>query len=86
MAPPYAGVLGLTAFATMAIRGLTHGDGSSVLFPAWLALIVFSIVGYIVGGIAEWTVRQSVAQRISRELESRREEDSKRTNKTKAVA
>ncbi len=86
MAPVYAGILGLTAFAATALRGLLRGEGSSVLFAAWVALVAFAVIGYAVGAIAEWIVRQSVAQRIARELDSRREEDPRRESETVTAA
>lgn len=86
MAPAYAGILGLTAFAATAIRGLVRGEGSSVLFAAWVALIAFAVIGYAVGATAEWIVRQSVAQRIARELDSRRAEDPPRESEPATAA
>lgn len=86
VASPYAGILGLTGFATTALRGLTRGEEGSVLFAAWVSLIAFAVVGYVIGAIAEWTVRQSVAQRIMRELDSRPTEDSRQTSETATAA
>jgi hypothetical protein len=86
VASPYAGILGLTAFATTALRGLIRGEGGSVLFVAWVSLIAFAVAGYAVGFIAEWTIRQSVAQRIMRELDSRSVEDSRPKSETATAA
>ena len=86
MAPQYAGILGLTAFATTALRGLIRGEGGSVLFVAWVSLIAFAIVGYVIGAIAEWTIRQSVAQRIMRELDLSGAEESRPKSETATAA
>jgi xanthine/CO dehydrogenase XdhC/CoxF family maturation factor len=42
----------------------------AVLFTAWVNLLVFSAVGYVIGWIAGKTVEESVRARIAAELES----------------
>ena len=69
MAHVYAGILGPLAFLTAVARGLIHhGKPESVLLTAWLSLMAFAAVGYIVGWIAEQVVRDSVYGRISNEV------------------
>jgi len=65
----YAGILGLIALLTSVIRGLIHGGGvESVLWAAWLSLLGFGVVGFVVGWFAERIVEDSVRGRILAEL------------------
>lgn len=69
MAQTYAGILGSLAFLTSLARGLIHFGGTeSVLWSVWLSLLVFSVVGYLIGWVAEKIVEDSVRGRISAEL------------------
>lgn len=69
MAHVYAGFLGPLAFLTALARGLIHGsEPESVVLTAWLSLMAFAAVGYIVGWIAEQVVRDSVYGKISSEV------------------
>jgi len=57
----YAGILGPLALLTCVARGMLHGSGvESTLLSAWLSLLVFSAVGYVIGRLAEWIVDESV--------------------------
>lgn len=57
----YAGVLGPLALVTVVARGLLRGSSiESTLFHAWLALLAFSVVGYLIGRLAQWTVEESL--------------------------
>jgi len=61
MGRSYAGILGPLAFATVLFRGLILADGvEPTLELAMICLFAFSIVGFVVGGIAEATVLESV--------------------------
>ena len=69
MAHTYAGILGPIAFLTSVARGVVDGGSAeSVLFIAWCSLLVFSVVGYVVGWIAERAVVESVRGRIEAEV------------------
>ena len=69
MAHTYAGILGPLAFLTALARGMMHGGGTeSVLFGAWCCLLAFSVVGYVIGWVAERIVADSVHGRIAAEL------------------
>lgn len=69
MGRTYAGVLGPIAFLTMAARGWKQGgDVEPVLLSAWLALVAFAALGYVVGRVAAWIVEDSVKTRINWEL------------------
>lgn len=72
MAHQYAGILGpLAMFVTLA-RGLAHGGSAEAVFwAAWLSLVVFAAVGYLVGWIAGRIVDEAVSRRISVELAER---------------
>ena len=66
MAPAYAGILGLLAFATCIGRALVHGgEPNSTLVRATIQLVVFAIIGYIAGRLAEATVVESVQKQMS---------------------
>jgi len=51
--------------------GLIHGRTSeSVAWAAWIALMVFAAVGYVLGWIANRTVEESVQLAINTHLEA----------------
>ena len=69
MAHLYAGILGLLAFLTSVVRGMIHDSAvGSVLWLAWLSLLAFGVIGYVVGWLAERIVEDSVRGRILAEL------------------
>ena len=69
MARLYAGILGLLALLTCLARGVMHGsDTASAVLGAWLGLMLFSAIGYVVGWMGEKTVAEAVSDRIQREL------------------
>ena len=56
---------------TITTSGLIHGRTSqSVAWSAWIALMVFAAVGYVVGWIANRTVEDSVHSAIAARLEA----------------
>lgn len=74
MARLFAGILGPLAMLTITTSGLLHGRTSqSVASAAWVALIVFAAIGYVLGWIANRTVEDSVQAAISARLESESE-------------
>lgn len=55
---------------TITTSGLIHGRTSeSVAWAAWIALIVFAAIGYVLGWIANRTVEDSVQSAINAQLE-----------------
>lgn len=61
MAHRYAGVLGPLALATAVARGLLRGSSvENMLFHAWLALLAFAVIGYLIGRLAQATVEESL--------------------------
>ena len=69
MGRTYAGVLGPIAFLTMAVRGWKQGsEVEPALLSAWLALVTFAALGYVIGRLAGWIVEESVKSRIDQEL------------------
>jgi hypothetical protein len=59
---------------TTTTSGLIHGRTSqSVAWTAWIALMVFAAIGYVLGWIANWTVEDSVQAAISARLEDESE-------------
>jgi hypothetical protein len=75
----YGGVLGLLAFLTVLTRGLIHGGGAeTTLWRAMVCLMVFGLVGHIVGRVAAWIVEDSVRATIAAELAMRQHPDASR--------
>jgi len=57
----YAGVLGPLAMATMLAReASSSGNASTMLLHAWLSLVVFALLGSIIGFLAGRIVEDSV--------------------------
>ncbi len=71
MAHLYAGILGPIAFLTTIARGAIHGgEPITILFSAWLSLLVFAPLGYAIGGVAGRLVEEAVKGRIETELQA----------------
>ncbi len=69
MAQTYCGILGLVAFLTTLARGWIHGgDVQSTMWNGWLNLLLFSIVGVVIGWIAESIVDDSVNARLAAQM------------------
>jgi hypothetical protein len=68
VARTYAGILGPLALVTYLVRGLIHAHhADAILFGAWVSLVVFAALGYVIGWIAGRAVEESVAARIAGE-------------------
>lgn len=68
MGRTYAGILGLLAMLVVVVRGMKNAAGvEGTLWTACINLAVFSLAGFILGSIAESTVKESVRK----EMESR---------------
>ena len=77
MARLFAGILGPLAMLTVTTSGLIHGRTSEcVAWAAWIALIVFAALGYLLGWIANRTVEDSVQLAINNQLEAESKPDS----------
>jgi hypothetical protein len=65
----YCGILGLLSFLTSLVRGWIHGgDAESNLRTAWINLLLFGIIGLVIGWIAGRIVEESVNARLAGEL------------------
>jgi hypothetical protein len=65
----YAGVLGTLAMAVVLSRGAMDSGGvEGTLTMAMVWMVVFAIVGSVLGQIAQATVDESVRFKIEREL------------------
>jgi hypothetical protein len=59
---------------TVILSGLIHGRTSqSVAWVAWIALLVFAAIGYVLGWIANRTVEDSVQTSLSAQLDAESE-------------
>lgn len=68
MARSYAGILGLIAFVMVTFRSVMQGAGTEgTVVTAGMAMIIFTILGWIAGRIAEATVNESVRIEIQAE-------------------
>ncbi len=73
MARQYAGILGLLALVVSLLRGILAGGGSAAtLWTAWLGFLAFTVVGAVIGWLAERIVRDAVSGRILAELEEKK--------------
>ena len=73
MARQYAGILGLLALVVSLMRGLAAGGGGeATLWTAWLDLLAFSVIGAVIGWLAERIVRDSVSSQILSELQEQK--------------
>ena len=69
MARTYAGMLGLVALVTVLVRALGHGTAvDTALLQAWIGLVLFTPIGFLLGWIADRTVQEAVRGRMATEL------------------
>ena len=69
MGRAYAGVLGYLAAALTLVRGfMASGGVEGTLMTAIAALVLFAMIGFVLGSIAQATVDQSVRQRLENSL------------------
>ena len=65
----YAGILGPLAMAVMICRGWLASSGvESTLSLATIYLVVFSVVGALIGQIAQATIDESVRAKLQQQL------------------
>jgi len=65
----YAGILGPLAMAVVICRGwLGSGDALNTLSLATVYLAIFSVVGALIGQIAQATVDESVRAKLEEQL------------------
>jgi len=77
----FAGVLGLVAFIAAVARGwVAGGDVNHVVLDAWLGLILFAAIGYVIGSLAGWIVEDSVRSRVAMELAAHQTEATSTTD------
>ncbi|QDU55334.1 hypothetical protein [Aeoliella mucimassa] len=71
MGRAYAGVLGYLAAALTLARGfMASGGVESTMMNAIVALVIFAMIGFVLGSVAQETVDQSVRQRLEENLEA----------------
>ena len=69
MARIYAGILGPLALLTTIVHGILHArQEEAILLTAWWNLLLFAVVGAVIGWIAERTMEDSVSTTVSRQL------------------
>ena len=70
----YAGIVGPLAMAVVICRGLVGSGGvESTLTTAIAYLAVFSVVGAIIGQIAQFTIDESVRSKLEQQLATQTE-------------
>lgn len=70
MARKFAGILGLLALIVSLMLGILAGGGAeAVLWTAWCRFVAFTVIGGVMGWLAERTIRESVSSRIAAELD-----------------
>jgi hypothetical protein len=70
MSRVYAGILGPLAMAVVICRGLLDSGGvEGTLTSATVYLAIFSVVGAIIGHIAQSTVDESVRAQLEQQLQ-----------------
>jgi membrane protein implicated in regulation of membrane protease activity len=73
VARQYAGILGLLALMVSLVRGIFAGGASeATLWTAWLSLLAFTVLGAVIGWLAERIVRESVSSRILSDLQEKK--------------
>jgi hypothetical protein len=76
MGPVYAGILGSLAFVLALTRGLVDGGSADhTLSTAGACLLVFALVGYLSGRVADQVLWESVRRRFQDEMRSRATRD-----------
>lgn len=72
MGRSYAGILGLVAFLVVVARAVLNGaQPGSTLYQAWLGLLTFAVIGFVIGKTAEWIIDDSLRTRVLAELDAR---------------
>ena len=72
MARQYAGILGALAFLTVVARAIAAGGAlETAMRSACVALLVFAVIGAVIGGLAACIIDDSARSRLKRELETR---------------
>jgi hypothetical protein len=71
MGRTYAGILGPLAMVVIICRGIKDSAGiEGTLTIAIVALVIYSIIGSVLGQIAQATIDDSVRQKIEQQLAS----------------
>lgn len=65
----YAGILGPLAMTVVVVRGIKDSSGvEGTLLTAIVALVVYAVIGFVVGAIAQSTVDESVRRKLEQQL------------------
>ncbi|GIW97186.1 MAG: hypothetical protein KatS3mg111_0519 [Pirellulaceae bacterium] len=69
MARAFSGVLGVLAFSFIVLRGVyANAPADQVLAHGLVVFFLFSLLGFVIGWMAEKTVRESVENRFRMEM------------------
>lgn len=83
MARTYAGILGSLAMAVALVRGVISGGGTEeTVLQALAALIGFSLIGLMIGGVAGWIVEDAVYSQVQQELAAQEAPQNTRSDNT----
>jgi hypothetical protein len=72
MGPTYSGILGPLAFVLILARGVLDGSSpDQTLITAVVSLLVFALVGYVCGRVADHVLWESVKRQFEDEMHAR---------------
>ncbi len=83
MGRTYAGILGSLAMAVALVRGvMADGGAEETVVRALAALVGFSLIGLIIGGVAGWIVEDAVYSQVQQELAAQEAPQNTRSDNT----
>ena len=82
----YAATLGPIALIVTLVRGWFQGGGvESVLLTGWMALWIFTGLGFLAGWLAQTIVESAIRERFAAELAATDAERARKTNATNSA-
>ncbi len=80
MGRTYAGILGALAMSVTLVRGVAAGGGTEeTLVHALAGMIVFSLLGLVIGVVGDWMIADAVYAEVQREVA---EQETRKNNRS----